>query len=324
MQYRTLGRTGWSVSLLGLGSGGRSQLGQNNELPTQESTRLVRHALDQGVNLIDTAPGYGDSETRLGLALEGIPRDSYFLSTKFQPHADKDNLHTAQNLRSSLEQSLRILKTDYVDVFYLHGVGPEPYEAVNEQFLPELHRARDQGLIRALGLSERYQSDHTHAMAQRAIRDGIYDVLMVGLNLMSPDAVRSVLPLAGASNIGIVVMCAVRTVLVDPDQRRRFLETWEREGLLQSGVVDHDAPFDWLLDEQSSSVSAAAYKFAAAHPAASSVLTGTGNIHHFDENLRAILGPPLPEDRAQRVMDIFGPVQRNVQPDRIRMTHRAA
>jgi aryl-alcohol dehydrogenase-like predicted oxidoreductase len=320
MQYRTLGRTGWSVSLLGLGTGGRSQLGQRYELPHSESARLVRHALDQGVNLIDTAPGYGDSETRLGQALGGVSRDTYFLSTKFQPHASKDDLYTAQDMRKSLEESLKRLETDYVDVFYLHGVAPEPYDAANERFLPELYKARDQGLIRAIGLSERYQSDHSHAMAKRAMSDGIYDVLMVGLNLMSPDAMRSVLPLAGQHNIGVVVMCAVRTVLVDPVQWRQYLATWEREGLLQRGLVDHDAPFDWLLDEQTPTVSAAAYKFAAAHPAAGSTLTGTANLNHFDENLQAILGPPLPTHRTERVMDIFGPVQRNVQPERIQMT----
>jgi L-galactose dehydrogenase len=322
MQYRTLGRTGWKVSLLGLGTGGRSQLGQRYELPHDASTRLVRHALDNGVNLIDTAPGYGDSEARLGHALRDVPRDTYFLSTKFQPHASRDDLYTTDDLRRSLEQSLRALGTEYVDVLYLHGVGPEPYAAMNERFLPELRKARDQGLIRAIGLSERYQSDHTHAMAQRAITDGFYDVLMVGLNLMSPDAVTSVLPLAGQYEIGIVVMCAVRTVLVDPAQWRRYLEAWEREGLLQPGTVDHDAPFDWLLDEHAPTVSAAAYKFAAAHPAAASVLTGTANVDHFDENLRAILGPRLPDHHAQRVMQIFGPVQRNVQPERIQMTGR--
>lgn len=308
--------------MLGLGSGGRSRLGQRYEMPLSESARLVRHALDQGVNMIDTAPGYGDSETRLGQALDGVARDTYFLSTKFQPKASKDDLYTAQDLRDGLEESLKRLETDYVDLFYLHGVGPELYDAANERFLPELYKARDQGLIRAIGLTERYGNDHSHAMAQRAITEGIYDVLMVGLNLMSPDAVRSVLPLAGQHSIGVVVMCAVRTVLVDPVQWRQYLETWEREGLLQPGVVDHDAPFDWLLDEQTPSVSAAAYKFAAGHPAAGSILTGTANIDHFDENLRAILGTPLPKHHADRVMDIFGPVQRNVQPERPPLTRR--
>lgn len=67
----------------------------------------MRHALDQGVNLIDTAPGYGDSETRLGHALDGVSRDRYFLSTKFQPHASNDHLYTAQDMRKSLEESLK-------------------------------------------------------------------------------------------------------------------------------------------------------------------------------------------------------------------------
>src|SRR5439155_22893249 len=117
MQYRTLGRTGWRVSILGLGSGGASMLGQRNELPASESERLVRHALDAGVNMIDTAPGYGNSEAILGQALAGVPRDQYFLSTKFQPHASADALYTAADLRASLEHSLAALKTDYVDLF---------------------------------------------------------------------------------------------------------------------------------------------------------------------------------------------------------------
>jgi aryl-alcohol dehydrogenase-like predicted oxidoreductase len=145
---------------------------------------------------------------------------------------------------------------------------------------------------------------------------------MVGLNLMSPDAVRSVLPLAAEHDIGIVVMCAVRTVLVDPPLWRHYLEMWEQEGRLQQGLVDHDAPFDWLLDEDTPTVPAAAYKFAAAHPGASSILTGTANIEHFDANLRAILGSPLPLQHAERVLDVFGRVQRNVQPDRILMRRR--
>src|SRR6266550_4080450 len=131
MQYRTLGRTWWRVSILGLGSGGASQLGQRYELPVGESERLVRHALDAGVNMIDTAPGYGNSEAILGQALRTVPRDQYYLSTKFQPHASGDALYTAAELRASLEHSLEALRTDYVDLFYLHGIGPQPYKEVS-------------------------------------------------------------------------------------------------------------------------------------------------------------------------------------------------
>jgi len=122
----------------------------------------VRHALESGVNMIDTAPGYGDSESRLGFALQDAPRDSYYLSTKFQPYSTDaaDGLYPASDLRASLEQSLRNLRTDYVDVFYLHGVPHERFTETRAQYLSTMQKARDDGLIRAIGLTERYQTDH--------------------------------------------------------------------------------------------------------------------------------------------------------------------
>src|ERR1700676_3621961 len=133
MQYRTLGRTGLNVSLLGLGSGGASRLGQRYKLLASESERLVRHALDAGVNLIDTAPGYGHSEDLLGQSLIGVPRDRYVLCTKFQPNAQAKQFASASDLRASIEKSLRSLRTDYVDVFYLHGVAAQSYTTVCER-----------------------------------------------------------------------------------------------------------------------------------------------------------------------------------------------
>src|SRR4030088_1368782 len=102
MQYRTLGRTGLNVSLLGLGSGGASRLGQRYNLSTSETARLVKRALDAGVNLIDPAPSYSESETLLGEALSGVPRAQYVLCTKFQPNQG-GALLMPSDLRTSLE-----------------------------------------------------------------------------------------------------------------------------------------------------------------------------------------------------------------------------
>jgi len=317
MQYRTLGRTGVRVSLLGLGSGGMSRLGQRYEMPASESARLVRHALDAGVNLIDTAPGYGQSEALLGQALIGVPREQYVLCTKFQPHAPDNQYYSASDLQTSLEDSLRSLRTDFVDVLYLHGIAPDAYAEVCERFLPALTAARDAGLIRHIGVTERYQSDHAHAMLRRAIEDGTFTVVMVGFNLMSPAAVTSILPLAAERGVGVIVMCAVRSVLVNPMEVAAYVRQWESEGLLEPGLVQPDAALDWLLDEHTPTVASAAYKFAAADPAVGSVLTGTATLDHFEANRRAILGEPLPVDKVRRVLEVFGPVQRNVQPARI-------
>jgi L-galactose dehydrogenase len=81
MKYRNLGRTELEVSLVSYSSGGPSKLGQNTDLSSAEQDNLVRHCLDPGINLIDTSEGYSGSETILGGALNGIPRDSYILAT---------------------------------------------------------------------------------------------------------------------------------------------------------------------------------------------------------------------------------------------------
>jgi aryl-alcohol dehydrogenase-like predicted oxidoreductase len=112
-------------------------------------------------------------------------------------------------------------------------------------------------------------------------------------------------------------MCAVRSVLVNPLAVSACVREWKHQGLLQPGAVLTEAPLDWLIDEQTPSIAAAAYKFAAAHPAVGTVLTGTASLDHFESNLQAILGPPLHRAKLQRVQDVFGPVQRNVQPARV-------
>jgi L-galactose dehydrogenase len=317
MLYRTLGRTDLRVSILGLGSGGASRLGQRYNFSTTDTERLVKRALDAGVNLIDTAPTYSHSESLLGQVLGGVARDQYVLCTKFQPHADGDRLHSPADLRASLENSLRALRTNFVDVFYLHGIAPARYAEVRDRLLPELKAAKQAGLIKHIGITERYQTDHEHKMAPMAIADGDFGVIMVGFNLLSPSAVTTVLPLAGEHQVGIVVMCAVRSVLVNPSAVSACVREWKHQGLLQPGAVLTEAPLDWLIDEQTPSIAAAAYKFAAAHPAVGTVLTGTASLDHFEPNLQAILGSPLPRAKLQRVQDVFGPVQRTVQPARV-------
>jgi aryl-alcohol dehydrogenase-like predicted oxidoreductase len=89
MQYGTLGRTGLKVSLLSLGTGGPSKLGQEAGLEQRDQTALVRRALDLGVNLFDTSVGYGESESILGREFKDVPRDTYMLATKWRYQAQE-------------------------------------------------------------------------------------------------------------------------------------------------------------------------------------------------------------------------------------------
>jgi len=307
VEYRQLGRTNLSVSLLGLGSGGANRLGQSRAFERSETHTLIRHALDLGINFFDTAPAYGDSESLLGEALVGVPRQSYVLGTKFTMRNGQPGA-----ARASLEGSLRRLKTDHVDVVSFHGLAPEVYDVTLEKFLPELQQAQRDGLTRFIGATERYETDDLHEALERALTEDLFDVIMIGHNLISPGGLRRVLPLAQEKNVGVVVMCAVRTIIVNPDLLQETIRQWKEAGALPMDAVPDDRPLDWVLGPGVESLADAAYRFAAESPAVSTVLTGTASLEHLEENVRSILRPPLPKATSERLRNTFIPANKSV------------
>src|SRR4029079_2286776 len=125
MNYTTLGRTGLRVSAAGLGTGGFSRLGLKAGKSEDESARLIHEAVDLGVNFIDTAPAYG-TEGVVGRALKSIPRDSVVIATK-APIYRANTWATPERIVAAIDNSLRAMGTDYVDVFNLHGVELDQY-----------------------------------------------------------------------------------------------------------------------------------------------------------------------------------------------------
>src|SRR5689334_10846202 len=103
MQYRTLGRTGLRVSLASLGSGGARRLGQATGATEREMFALIHHALELGINFIDTSPAYQESEALIGKALSGGRRGQALLCTKFAP-SDQGQLVDASAIRQSVER----------------------------------------------------------------------------------------------------------------------------------------------------------------------------------------------------------------------------
>jgi aryl-alcohol dehydrogenase-like predicted oxidoreductase len=311
MEYRTLGRTGLRVSSIGLGSGGASMLGQAYGHTRDQARAHVRRALELGINYIDTANAYRDSEELLGHALDGVPRDSYVLSTKYWPER-KGVFATAEDVAAAIDESLRRLRLNHVDVFYLHGVAPSVYARCLELYSQVLEAARAAGKVRFFGISEQYGSDFQHEMAQMMVADPIWDVAMIGYNIVGPGAALAALPTLHRHNLGVAIMCAVRKTIAQPEQLTKLIDSWKAEGLLAADAVPSDRPLDWMLGPGCETVADAAHKFAADHPAVSSVLTGTANAAHLEANVAAVLGPRLPADVVQRAIDTFGPVGRNI------------
>src|SRR5215210_1909824 len=175
MQYRALGRTGYRVSLVSLGTGGPSRLGQGSGVAEEDAHRVVRRALDLGINLIDTAAGYGESEAILGRALRGVPHDGLVIATKFGPYDGEGVRADAGDLTRSLERSLQRLGREAVDLFLLHGVMPASYREVMDRFWPEMERAKAAGKVRFLGITERFFADPDHQMLETALADDCFD-----------------------------------------------------------------------------------------------------------------------------------------------------
>lgn len=313
LERRTLGRTGLEVSVMGLGSGGPSQLGQRRGTDVDSVRQLIRTALDHGVNLIDTAPGYGSSEPLLGEALQGLPRDDLVMCSKFNPFDAEGKLQPEGTLRTSLERSLEHLRTDQLDILYLHAPPAGTLDSIMDVFEGEFRGAVDDGLIRFTGVSEQYFADHGHDTVIQGITDHDFDVVMVGYNMLSPSAASTVFPLAAEKNVGVVIMCAVRGVIADPTRLESVIRNWTQQGLLEASELPEKGPLDWLLSE-AESIAAAAYKFAAEPTAVGCVLTGTASPVHLTENLTAIAGSPLSAASTARLRAIFGKVGRNVGP----------
>lgn len=300
MQYRRLGRTGLEVSRLSLGTGGPNRMGQKRGADRDDMIALVHGALDLGVNLFDTSPRYMESEVVLGEALRAVHRDRYLVTTKFHPGYEGP-IPDAAELAESVESSLRRLATDHIDVLFLHSVTPDRYEAALDQLMPEMERFRDKGLIRHLGMTESPVFDATHVSLSRAVADGRFDVVMVVYNLLNQTAADELLPAAAAAEVGVVGMIAVGRQLSSHEQVDALLQDWADRGLV-------DSPEDglrWLISGDVRSLADAAYRFAAAPPEMTTVLTGTANLSHLHDNIASILGPALAESHVDRLRELF-------------------
>lgn len=298
MQTTLLGRTHLTVSRMGLGAGGHSRIGRNTGLTDAQSADLVRRALDRGVNFVDTAEGYG-TEAIVGQALQGRDRTGVVLSSK---KSTRHQRITPSLLRASLDQSLKHLRTDYIDLYHLHGVVPQDYPYLVADIYPALQKAQQQGKIRFVGLSEMFNEDLEHTMLQQALADDLWDVLMVGFNLLNQTARARVFAQASAQNVGILVMFAVRKALGHPDSLREFTAALVEKGQLDPADL---ASFPDFLLAEAATLPDAAYRFCRDEPGVHVVLSGTGNADHLDANLESFARPPLTPATRNRLIHIF-------------------
>ena len=275
MEKRRLGRTGLEVTLLGFGA---SEIGyQNVALPTV--ARLLNSALDAGLNLVDTASCYANSEELIGAAIGGR-RTEYYLMTKCGHSAGLPFLEwTPELIPRSIEQSLHRLRTDYLDVVQFHSCDAGTMR--NDDLIAALVTARDRGHTRFIGFSGDGEN------AAYAVGLGIFDTLQISISVADQDALDSVLPLAIAHDMGIIA------------KRPLANAAWIYS---RSGIGSYERPYwerlrklkyPFLRDESPTAVGTA-LRFTLSVPGVHTAIVGTTRPYRWEQNAALLTAGRLP------------------------------
>ena len=150
-------------------------------------------------------------------------------------------------MRDSLETSLRLLNVACIDLFQLHAVPPQHYATIRDRIGSVLARAREQGKIRFLGITETAPNDLDHTMLARAVPDRMWDSVMVAFHMMCQNARETVFPLTRHHNVGTLLMFAVRGIFARPEQLAATMRDLAAAGQVPAELAATAAPLGFLI-----------------------------------------------------------------------------
>jgi aryl-alcohol dehydrogenase-like predicted oxidoreductase len=289
----TLGRTGAVVTKLGYGAmelrGSGGTFGHGRALDDAEIDRLLNGVLDAGINIIDTSPDYGDSEEHIGRCISGR-RDEYFLASKCgcpvgQPAATgpgpREHIFTRDNVRAGVEQSLRRMRTDHLDLVQFHA-SPARATLEDNESVAELEALRDEGKIRFLGMSGTLPNLTDH------IAMGVFDAFQIPYSAVEREH-EDAISAAAKAGAGTIIRGGVARGLPEPpsgvpEQWRTMFQV-RLERFEQASVADllgDMSPMELML------------RFTISHPDLHTTIVGTSNAEHLAANVAAARKGPLP------------------------------
>ena len=279
---RRLGRTELEVTCLGMGGAG---LGRG-DVTDDAAIEAVHSAINLGINYLDTAPLYGESERRVGLALADGWREKIYLATKTGTHPEWRGDFSGPGTRRSVENSLRLLGTDYLDVCLVHDPDSMNPVVAKGGALDELQKMREEGLLKFIGLGVRQHEFH-----KIAIETGVVDVILTYLDytLLSQTANDWLLPLAAENDIGIINGSPIAMGLlsgVEPDVSA------ERMHLGTSDAEKAHRLWQWAADNDLNLLNLA-IQFCFRQPRIAMSLTGSKNAMEVEQNFTAATTPVL-------------------------------
>ena len=302
MEYRKLGKTDLNLSLIGFG--GAALGGVFGDIDAGEGARAVHLAVDSGINFFDTSPYYGITlaETRLGAALAGR-RERVILATKCGRYGMAEFDFSAKRVIASIDESLRRLQTDYIDLFQVHDLEFGDAQQIINETLPALRQLQQQGKARYIGITG-YPPKLLRRVAEAAPVDSI--LTYCHYNLMNTDMDEVLTAFARERGIGLINASA-----------------------LHMGILTEQGPADWHPAPQAvrdagkkaaefcrshgADISEVALRFSLGHPYVSSTLVGMANTRQVEASLKLLRTSTDPE-LLRQVEAILAPVFNYVWP----------
>ena len=273
METRRLGRTGLEVSRLGFGLASIAS-GDARGKDVSDAARVLEAALDAGINFLDTAAGYGNTEELIGKTV-AHRRQEYVLATKFPGALG------AAEIAESIDRSLRRTKTDHLDILQLHS--PEPQVDLLtlgvDSIVEAMLRAKEAGKTRFLG----YSGDNE--ASRWAVGSGVFDTLQTSFNLLDQQARKGLFAEAKDRDMGIIVKRTVAMGLWGKGAGTPTYGNFPHEAYLERAQsMAQDGPIAGATDDPI----ALSMGFVFAHPEVDTALVGTTNLSHLRSNIELV------------------------------------
>ncbi|MGE3302710.1 MAG: aldo/keto reductase [Hyphomonadaceae bacterium] len=278
---RRLGKTGADVTILGFGAMELRGGPRGPEISEKQAETILNAVLDSGINFIDTSIDYGRSEELIGKFI-AHRRNEYFLASKcgcVVGGAQGEHVHTAENIRHGVENSLRLLKTDHLDLVQFHrSLTMAEYQA--EGALQEALKLRDEGKVRFVGVS----GTLPHLVEQ--IDSGVFAAFQIPYSALQRDH-EAAITKAAASNHGAIIRGGVARGAPSDWGRAYYMLTTDVmqnrwDGAKLDDLLDGMSRMEFML------------RFTISHPGLTTTIVGTKNPDHLQQNIDAALKGALP------------------------------
>lgn len=301
-----IGNTGLRVTRLGIGGAPIGSLFRT--VSDEDAVATVLRGLELGLNYVDTAPlyGHGISEIRLGRALQGIPRDSFILSTKVgrvlkrvdvtpnSPHFQSLPKmkpvfdYSRDGILRSLEESLKRLNIDRVDIAYIHDADDHWEQAISEAY-PTLADLRSQGVVQAIGVGM-----NQWEMEARFAREGDFDCFLLAgrYTLLDQSSLTELMPVCLENSVRLILGGPYNSGILASDLGPQSTYDYE---VAPPEIKERARRIKVVCDRHAVPLKAAALQFGLLHPAVAATIPGPRSVAEVEENFR-MAAHPIPAD----------------------------